>query len=315
MSFLFVDRIIEFIPGKSCRGIKHVTNYDAYLFLNQNQELCFNPSMIGETLGQLAAWNVMFSCDFKLRPVAGVVECAALHRNIKVGETLLLEAYIDSIDQDAVQYHAKAYVGDEEVFCLTRAIGPMLPMDTFISADLIKKQFNEIYRPFKYPENLHIDQCDNSITSLLGISNDLNSDFIVNPSYSKPNLVPLNFDRVIEHDPGVRVVGSMKISRLAPFFPDHFPNKPVLPMTVLLECKINLAYRFLEESNIQPRYKLKELRKIKMNEFVYPGDEVVTSVIFKKHEPEEIILRFRSEVARKRVCVMEMVLIPMDATC
>lgn len=298
MSFLFVDKIIEFIPGKSCRGIKHITHDDNYLFLNENNELCFNPSMIGETLGQLAAWNVMFSCDFKMRPVAGVVESAALRRNVKVGETLTLEATIDSIDEAAVQYNAKAYVNDEEVFCLTRAIGPMLPMETFISEELIKKQFNEVLRLSDWKE-----------------TTELYSDFDVRGAKISHVNIPLTYDRVIEHDPGVRVVGCKKISRQAPYFPDHFPNKPVLPMTVLLECKINLAYEFIKKANIPNKYKLKELRKIKMNDFVFPGDEVVTSLIITKQEPEELILRFRSEVSRKRVCVMEMVMIPTDIKC
>jgi len=298
MSFLFVDRIIDFVPGKSCRGIKHVTQDDNYLFLNEDDELCFNPSMIGETLGQLAAWNVMFSCDFKMRPVAGVVECAALRRNVKVGETLILEANIDSIDESAVQYSAKAFVNNEEVFCLTRAIGPMLPMETFISEDLIKKQFNEILRIADW----------NELT-------ELSTDFNIRNRKPNPDYIPLTYDRVIEHDPGVRVVGCKKISRQAPYFPDHFPNKPVLPMTVLLECKIHLAYEFIKHANITNKYKLKELRKIKMNDFVYPGDEVVTSLMITKQEQEEIVMRFRSEVSRKRVCVMEMVMIPADLKC
>ncbi len=298
MSFLFVDRIIEFIPKKTCRGIKHITHDDKYLCINEKNELCFNPPMIGETLGQLAAWNVMFSCDFKMRPVAGVVECAQLHRNVKVGETLLLEANIDSIEQDAVQYSAKAYVDEEEVFCITRAIGPMLPMETFISEDLIKRQFNEIYRLGEW-----------------GGNSNLATDFTVNKTNINSTLINLTYDRVIEYDPGVRVVGCKKISRQAPYFPDHFPNKPVLPMTVLLECKINLAYQFIEKANLPYKYKLKELRKIKMNDFVFPGDEVVTSLIIKKQEDDEIILRFRSEVARKRVCVMEMVMISVESIC
>lgn len=298
MSFLFVDKIIEFVPGKFCRGIKHITRDDRYLFLDENNELCFNASMIGETLGQLAAWNVMFSCDFKMRPVAGVVECAALHRNVKIGETLVLEAQIESIDEGAVQYNAKAFINNEEVFCLTRAIGPMLPMETFIEEDLVKKQFEQIVKIQEWNE-----------------LSDLSSDFPVINAEPGQIYYPLTYDRVFEHDPGVRIVGSKKISRQAPYFPDHFPNKPVLPMTVLLECKINLAYKFIEKANLNHKYKLKELRKIKMNDFVFPGDEIVTSVIFKKQEVDELILRFRTEVKGKRVCVMEMVMIPLDIIC
>lgn len=295
MSFLFVDRIIEFIPGKSCRGVKQVTYDDKYLFLDENNQLCFNSAMIGETLGQLAAWNVMFNCDFKMRPVAGVVESARLIRNVKVGETLLLEANIDSIDDDAVQYNATAFVNNEEVFRITRAIGPMLPMNKFIDEDLIKKQFDQIYRSGEFIQ-----------------TNEHNSDYTINKSAINPTYYPLSYDRTIEHDPGIRIVGCKKISKQAPYFSDHFPNKPVLPLTVLLECKINLAYEFIKRSGIVNKYKLKELRKIKMNDFVLPGDEVVTSLIIIKQEPEEMVLRFRSEVFKKRVCVMEMVMIPTD---
>lgn len=298
MSFLFVDRIIDFVPGKTCRGLKHVTFDDTYLFKDENGELCFSPCIIGETLGQLAAWNVMFNNDFTMRPVAGVVESAQLHRNVKVGETLLLEATIDSADDEAVQYSAKAFVDGEEVFCITKAIGPMLPMENFIEQDLIKRQFEEICRPGEWTG-----------------SSDLSSDFLIAKDHTPRSKAALTYDRVIEHDPGVRVVGCKKISRQAPYFPDHFPNKPVLPMTILLECKINLAYQFIEKANMPIKYKLKELRKIKMNDFVLPGSEVVTSLIIKNQDANELILRFRSEVARKRVCVMEMVMTAVDKVC
>lgn len=298
MSFLFVDRIVEFIPGKMCRGVKHITFDDTYLFKDENGQLCFSPCVIGEALGQLAAWNVMFSNDFTMRPVAGVVECAQLHRNVKVGETLTLEATIDCIEEDAIQYSAKAFVDSEEVFCITRAIGPLLPMQDFIDQDLVKKQFDEICRPGEWQG-----------------TSELNSDFVLENNCAAKTRVSLAFDRVIEHEPGKRVVGCKKISRQAPYFPDHFPNKPVLPMTILLECKINLAYQFVEKANLPVKYKLKELRKIKMNDFVFPGSEIITSVIIKSHESDELILRFRSEVAHKRVCVMEMVMSAVDTKC
>lgn len=298
MSFLFVDKIIEFVPGTVCRGIKHVTYDDTYLFKEESGLVCFSPCMIGETLGQLAAWNFMFNSDFTMRPVAGVVECARLHRNVKVGETLLLEATIHNVDEGAIQYSAKAFVDNVEVFCITRAIGPTLPMQDFINPDVVKRQFDEIYRPGAWIGNSELD-----------------SDFTINQKEISNSLVTLNYDRVIEHTPGVRIVGCKKISRQAPYFPDHFPNKPVLPMTILLECKINLAYKFIEKANLPYKYKLRELRKIKMNDFVLPGSEVITSLIITKQDADELILRFRSEVAHKRVCVMEMVMTAVDTKC
>ncbi|MDF1757454.1 MAG: hydroxymyristoyl-ACP dehydratase [Legionellaceae bacterium] len=288
MSFLFVDRILDFIPGKSCRGLKHITHNDTYMFRNKNDNLCFNPSMIGETLGQLAAWNAMFSVDFQKRPVAGVVESARLNRNILVGETLILEAVLDNIDDTAVQYHAFAKVGDEEVFRISSALGPMLPMNDFINEDLVRRQYNEISRPGEW--------------------HDEHSDIELIPGVTQAPIVPLSYDKVVECEPLVRIVATMKVSRQAPFFPDHFPNKPVLPMTALLECNINLAHIFIAKSNFKNQYQLQELRKIKMNDFVHPGDEVKTSITIKHHDENELILRFRSEVSGRRVCVLEIVM-------
>ena len=45
--------------------------------------------------------------------------------------------------------------------------------------------------------------------------------------------------------PGISLIAEKRVTRAAPYFPDHFPNKPVLPMTVLLECKLNLAREFI----------------------------------------------------------------------
>src|ERR1700761_1920793 len=106
MRFLFVDRILELIPAVSIKGIKHVTADDYYLCHDEAERLCFIPSLIGETLGQLAALNAMASCDFTGRPVAGVVSSASLYRNAYVGETIFLESFIEKLDSSAVHYNS-----------------------------------------------------------------------------------------------------------------------------------------------------------------------------------------------------------------
>ncbi|OGV36597.1 MAG: hydroxymyristoyl-ACP dehydratase [Legionellales bacterium RIFCSPHIGHO2_12_FULL_35_11] len=291
MSFLFVDRILEFVPGKMCRGLKYVTQDDIYLCQDKNNKLCFSPSMIGEALGQLAAWNAMFSVDFKYRPVAGIVDAAQLIRNVYIGDTILLEANIESVDETAIQYNAKAMVRGEEVFNIRNALGPMMPMQDFIDEDLILKQFKEINRYGDWVGDLGNSSKDEIISAK-----------------TSPQIVSLTYDKIIEQKSGIRIIAQKKISRQAPFFPDHFPNNPVLPLTVLLECNIDLAHRFIKKSNFAHDFYLSEIRKIKINEFVHPGDEIVTSILVKQHEENILILRFRTEVLGKRVCVLEIVM-------
>jgi 3-hydroxymyristoyl/3-hydroxydecanoyl-(acyl carrier protein) dehydratase len=290
MRFLFVDRIVEQIPGEVSRGIKHITADDSFLYPEDNGRASFVPSLIGETLGQLAAWNVMAQNDFSARPVAGVVASAAFYRPAYVGETLLLESFIEQLDDKAVQYHSKAYIAEELVFSVDGAIGPFLPMTQFINQDEVINQFNEIYRP--------------------GDWQTLKQQYIEEKGRARPiegirPLTAVHFDRCYDFEPGQGISAEKKISRAATYLADHFPKKPVLPMTILLECKINLAKAFIQLSGYQDTYRFQSLRKIKMNDFVQPGDHLKCQLKVKEHSDDGIVFSFRSTVNQKRVCVAE----------
>lgn len=291
MRFLFVDRIVELVPGHVTRGIKHITLDDYYLCRDRQNKLCFTPALIGEALGQLAAWNVMLSNDFTQRPVAGVISSASLHRPAYVGETLLLESHIDSLDEVAVRYHGVARVADEVIFSIESALGPLLPMTSFIELDEVRRQFREIDRPGPWPY-LDAEIVD---AELIGSEDSI-------------SLVPMQFDRILSSQPGTALCAEKRISRAASYFPDHFPNKPVLPMTVLLQCKLNLVAEFLARAEFAEDFQVSEMHKIKMNEFVYPGDVVICYLKLKSKDESEMVVNFRSEVNGKRVCVLDVVL-------
>ncbi len=297
MRFLFVDRIVELSPGESVRGIKHITRDDAYLCADEQGRACFMPSLIGETLGQLAAWNVMYHHQFRLRPVAGLCASARLHRPAYVGETLLLESFIEKLDEEAVQYNSIAHVNNEPVFSLQGALGPLLAMDEFIDPPQVRQQFADVYRPGSWEE------------ILLHSQSQVHQDF---DSSDIPFKTAMAFDRIFDIQPGLSIRAEKRVSRSSPYFDDHFPNKPVLPLTVLLECKTNLAKSFLKQSDFKQNYRFSELRKIKMSGFVQPGDVIITQAKVKSHSDSELILSFNSRVDDKRVCVAEAVFTAKD---
>lgn len=291
MRFLFVDRIVESSPGVFIRGIKHITRDDSCLTVDEQGRVCFIPSLIGEALGQLAAWNVMAQNDFSARPVAGIVDKASLLRHAYVGDTLLLESYIDAVDERAVQYHSIARVGATPVFVIEGALGPLLAMNEFIESSEVRQQYHEINRPGDWNAYSQLNMID--MPEMASVS-----------SAIIPHMM---FDRILSVAPGVELVAEKRITRAAPYFPDHFPKKPVLPMTVLLECQLNLARHFIVEAGYTNQYQLMELRKIKMNEFVLPGDIVRCFVTVKKSAADELILHCRNEVNGKRICVVDVV--------
>ena len=289
MRFLFVDRILNLSsPTGSVCGIKHITPNDYYLSTNDSGRSYFMPALIGETLGQLTAWSAMAQTDFRLRPVAGIVAAATMLRPAYVGETLELESWIDTLDETALEYHGEVRVGSEVVFRLEGALGPMLPMADFIEAELVRKQFMEINRPGTWPY-------ENQIVSLV--------------SAEKRSDLRLQFDHITACEPGVHLGAVKQVTRAAPYFPDHFPHKPVLPLTVLLECSMNLANTFLQRAHLQEQYRIHMLRKIKMSDFVYPGDVAFCDVTVKSQCAEELVLRFQITVSNKRVCIFEVVLL------
>lgn len=288
MRFLFVDRITASIPGQCISGLKYVTADDYYLLSNRDNGLLFMPSLIGETLGQLAAWNVMQHNAFTFRPVAGVVSRVNFFRPVMLGETVELQATIDRLDESAVLYQAVALVNNESVLSIENALGPLLPMENFIDTNTAKAQFSELYLR----------------------SNAMNHEVSVN---GIPNTIPTeicpvpDFDRVIEFTPQRSLSMQKDIDPQSSFFPDHFPRKPVLPMTMLLESCLTMAQRFFDLSAYETPWHLCALQRVKMNVFVHPGDCIQTTLTVKRHEKNTLTLLFKTERSAARVCVMEAV--------
>lgn len=285
MRFLFVDHITALVPSVSVRGVKHVSHQDPYLCLDATGRWCFMPSLIGEALGQLAAWNVMSSGDFKQRPVAGLASLACLYRSAYVGETILLESHIDSLDASAVQYHSVARVADEVIFTIDGALGPLLPLEEFSDPLEVREQFRAIYRP---DEPVLLVSKGGEVSTAARV-----------PS--------MEFDSILECEGHMRLCAEKRILPDAPYFPDHFPRKPVLPMTVLLECILNLAGTWVASRGT---YAVRTLRNIKMSDFIKPNDLVRCTLTVKHDHQDELVLRCRCEVEGRRVCVLELQFYP-----
>ncbi len=289
MHFLFVDRITQLELGSTTVGIKHVTPDDYYLVSDETGRRCFVPALVGETVGQLAAWNVMASCDFTKRPVAGIAEFARLHRPVYVGETLLLASELKKLDDTVVQYEAEARVGDELVFELS-ALGPLLPMNDFIEQNEVRAQFDALNQP----GDIHASLASKPLNEACDMP--------------QPAEALVHFDRVVAHEKGVSISAEKSVTRAAPYFRDHFPKKPVLPMTILLECIMNLGRQFTDTADFGSPYVVQEMRRIKMNDFVLPGDVLTTNLSIKSHKDGILVLKCRVSRFEKRVCLLELVM-------
>jgi 3-hydroxymyristoyl/3-hydroxydecanoyl-(acyl carrier protein) dehydratase len=89
------------------------------------------------------------------------------------------------------------------------------------------------------------------------------------PGITAPDLA------LIDRLPGQRLCAAMHVPVSAPFFGDHFPRRPVLPATLLLDAQIRLAMRLAGET-LPPGQRLRPARvaDMKMRSFILPGHAV-----------------------------------------
>lgn len=244
--------------------------------------------------------------DFKSRPVAGITSCATIYRPAYIGETIALESVIDHLDDTVVEYHSKAHVGAELIFSLEGALGPMLPMDMFIEESSARLQFEQIYRPGTWPPPPSL------YSQKIGVQRGVNERDIVTPMTS-PSMPLFQFDHILDIEPAQSIHAEKRINFAAPYFPDHFPKRPVLPLTVLLECLHHLAKTFFEASNIKG-YRLYQLKRIKMKDFVQPGDIIYSSLSMKDFTPQQLTMQAQTILEGKRICSLEIIFI-QETSC
>ncbi len=279
--FHFVDQILELDPGRHALGVKHVTPGDTFVRPTAGGEPALLSCIIGEALGQLGAWNVMAAKDFSMRPVAGVVGEVVITGEATVGDTVLLDTTIDSVTDDAVFYHAVASVDGTEVLRLENTLGPLLPMEQFNDPDELRERFERIHRPGAPTEA---------------------------PQPDGDPAVPfdMSFDEILSLESGKETTAVRQVSGREAFLADHFPRKPVLPLSLLLESLLQLGQKLLVEDGGEG-FVPTGARKVKMTRFVEPGSSLVAKIRVVERSAENALLKFRCEVDGGRVCVGEAV--------
>lgn len=311
MNFLFVDRIFEFEPFKRAKGIKHVVASDPYMKTDAEGRKILSPCIIGEALGQLTAWIVMEGNNFSKRPVAGIVDEVTLSRDIYAGETIVLHTEIDELNDQSVLYNSYATVCGEKVFSLRYAMGPLLPMEDFIEPHIAREQFNMIYRLGKLTSNTisapayilpEIDSSEDSDIEEAGF-------YLEEVEYPELLSSESFFDHILDFQPQ-SVTAQKNISLLAPYFVDHFPRKPVLPLTLLLEGQLELASFFLKRILGEAeacRFRPVQLQKIRIKQFIMPGDSIVITLHLKEKVNQRFLFGFKTQVDDKVICSIEAV--------
>ena len=198
-AFSFVDRIASVHDGRRICG-----QYAIPPALDE-----FPLSLVGEAVGQLAAWSAMAALDFAQRPVAGLAGRIELLRTPRPGQVLELAAELEHIDTESVSYAGTAHADGVLVLSLTDCLGPMMPVADFDDPQVLRARYAQL--------------CGSgaSDTAFRGLPR-------------------LTLERT-GGQPGKWISANLQVPPQAPFFADHFPRRHVFPGSLLMHANLQLA--------------------------------------------------------------------------
>jgi len=244
--FAFVQRILKLEPGRGARGECVVPRLDPSNLPSGETGPRMPPSLATEAVGQLAGWVAMAAAEFRRRPVAGLAGELAVNESACAGHSVELEVEVDRCDADAVAYSGRAWCEGRCLVELRRSVGPMLPMEEFDDPAAVARQFRTL--------------CDREAV----------------PAAETASLVRLPIE-VVALEPGRALRAEVRLPTTAPWFVGHFPRKPVMPGTLLVDVQARLATELaatIEDAAPGP-LRAARARGVKLRAFIPPGALVV----------------------------------------
>ena len=107
-------------------------------------------------------------------------------------------------------------------------------------------------------------------------------------------------DKVIECEPGIRLLGVKNVTYNEPFFQGHFPQKPIMPGVLILEALAQATGLLASETAGDELegmiYYLVGIDKAKFKRPVVPGDQLMLEARFVKSKRNIWAFESRAEV-------------------
>ena len=267
-AFSFVDRITSVQDGKRIRG----------RFAIPSRLSEFPLSVVGEAVGQLAAWAAMAAVRFDQRPVAGLAGCIELIQAPRSGQVLELAADLENVDSESVEYSGTAHADGRLVIRLHDCVGPMMRVVDFDDPEALRRRFDELCQ---------------------GVAG----------SRGSPELPELTLQRA-GGDPGQQVSATFQVPASAPLFADHFPRRPVFPGSLLMHVNLQLGAMLASELSLPPgsQWVAGTLRDMKLRSFIPPGTPLRLEARLKQRSPDSASLAFETRTSKELIATTSLLL-------
>jgi 3-hydroxymyristoyl/3-hydroxydecanoyl-(acyl carrier protein) dehydratase len=278
-AFSFVDRITSVHEGRRIRG----------RYTIPSRLIEFPLALVGEAVGQLAAWAAMAAVNFDQRPVAGLAGCIELFPAPRAGQVLELAADLENVDADSVEYNGTAHVDGRLVMRLQDCVGPMMPLADFDDPQALRKRFEELCQSaadlkgspepailslWSRPPGLPVCGASGSAAErdVPPTGRPEACPTTATMRIAGPELPQLTLERT-GGDPGRHISATFQVPSEAPLFADHFPRRHVFPGSLLMHLNLQLGAALASEIAPPPgsRWVAGTILDMKLRSFIPPG--------------------------------------------
>ena len=147
MKFRMVDRIIDFQPKRSIRGIK-VVSFEEYQLKSAFADDPHLPeTLIMEGLFQLGNWLIMLSSDFSQMGLLVRTNQVQFLEVLRPGQSLLMEVEVRSYRSDGIAFDGRAFADQKAIATSKGCLAAPVELTDYYDADDLRVLFSQIYRP------------------------------------------------------------------------------------------------------------------------------------------------------------------------
>ncbi|HOT75105.1 MAG TPA: hypothetical protein PK467_04915 [Candidatus Wallbacteria bacterium] len=141
MKFRFVDAISRIKKNEYMKGHKAVSFEEGFLKRPYCKSGFLPRTLLMETLAQLASWLIVYSTDFKLKPVLACVDKIEIFADARTGDLIEIDCALINLTGEGAHFNVSGAVGGREIIKASSCVAGLVGLETLENVNDVRTMF------------------------------------------------------------------------------------------------------------------------------------------------------------------------------